>query len=335
MKETDTLKSLRGRFDEAAAGIGDKQLWNEARVRFLGKKSEINGLMRSLRELAPEEKKTAGKEINALKQYMEERLSDILAGIGVSGVSVSDPTLPGRAAELGREHPLTTVTKRIEEIFVRMGFQVKRGPEVESEWHCFDALNIPESHPARDEQDTFYVDREKTVLRTHTSPVQIRTMLAEKPPIYMIAPGRVYRSDVLDASHSPVFRQVESLAVDKGISFGDLKGVIYNFLSELFGSSVKTRFDNSFFPFTEPSAEVYMGCFCGGKGCSVCKGSGWLEIGGAGMVDPEVFRSVGIDPEAYSGFAFGFGIERMAMLMYGVPDIRYFYENDLRMLRNM
>ncbi len=332
MKIIQQLEELRQSFDKAAAEINSEKEWNDVRVAFTGKKSSINDFMRLLREASPQEKKTLGKEINIVKKYMADKLDEIKESFAAASVDVADMTLPGRRVLLGREHPLTTVRKEIETIFARMGFSVKEGPEVESEWHCFDALNIPESHPARDEQDTFYMDMEKMVLRTHTSPVQIRTMLKEKPPIYMIAPGRVYRSDVLDASHSPVFHQVESLAVDKGITFGDLKGVIYTFLSELFGSSIKTRFDNSFFPFTEPSAEVYMSCFCGGKGCSVCKGSGWLEIGGAGMVDPEVFKSVDIDPEEYSGFAFGFGIERMAMLMYGVPDIRYFYENDLRML---
>jgi phenylalanyl-tRNA synthetase alpha chain len=218
-----------------------------------------------------------------------------------------------------------------------MGFAVAEGPEIEDEWHNFDALNIPATHPSRDMQDTFYLQQKGLLLRTHTSPVQIRTMQSQKPPIAIIAPGRVFRSDALDASHSPVFHQVEGLLVDKNVTFAHLKGVLTAFLQEIFEvDSLNMRFDNSFFPFTEPSAEVHMGCiFCKGKGCKVCKGSGWIEMGGAGMVDPAVFTAVGIDPEVYSGFAFGMGIERIAMLKYDIPDMRYLYENDIRMLRTM
>jgi len=333
MKPKEIIKNIIDDFDRSCAAVTSSEEWNEVRVRFLGKKSAVTALMKQLKDAPPEEKRTLGKEINEAKDYMERSLEEKKKEAGRDEQKkLPDWSLPGRGQIPGKVHPLTTVRRQMEDIFIRMGFDIKQGPEMETAWHCFDALNIPETHPSRDEQDTFYLNKKNMVLRTHTSPVQIRTMLEQKPPIYMIAPGRVYRNDVLDASHSPVFHQVEALAVDEKITFGDLKGVIYAFLTELFGSQVKTRFDNSFFPFTEPSAEVYMSCFCGGKGCSVCKGSGWLEIGGAGMVDPEVFRAVNIDPERWSGFAFGFGLERMAMLMYGVPDIRYFYENDLRML---
>jgi len=336
MKETEKIGPLLQAFHKECNAAASPGEWNDVRVKYLGRKSVIMEMMKLLKTLSPEDKKILGKEVNKAKAEMERALEDKKRAVeSCKGQIAVDWTLPARGVLPAKVHPLTTVRRQMEDIFIRMGFDIRQGPDMETEWHCFDALNIPETHPARDEQDTFYLNREKMVLRTHTSPVQIRTMLEEKPPIYMIAPGRVYRNDVPDASHSPVFHQVEALAVDENITFGDLKGVIYAFLSELFGSGVKTRFDNSFFPFTEPSAEVYMSCFCGGKGCSVCKGSGWLEIGGAGMVDPEVFRAVGIDPEKYTGFAFGFGLERMAMLMYGVPDIRYFYENDLRMLTTM
>ncbi|MFC2088342.1 phenylalanine--tRNA ligase subunit alpha, partial [Calditrichota bacterium] len=245
---------------------------------------------------------------------------------------IIDLTLPGRKTFIGRMHPLSIVLEEIKRIFYNMGFRVEDGPEIETDFYNFEALNIPKDHPARDMQDTLYIT-EDIVLRTHTSPVQIRVMQANKPPISIIAPGRVYRRDTPDASHSPFFHQVEGLVVDEGINFGDLKGVITAFAHKMFGSDIKVRFRPSFFPFTEPSAEYDFNCvFCRGKGCKVCKNTGWVEISGAGMVDPNVFDAVGYDSEEYTGYAFGMGVDRIAMLKYGIDDIRLFFENDLRFL---
>ncbi len=331
------LETLKRAFDADIASASTEKAWNDVRVTYLGKKSTVFTLLKSLKDVSPEERKIIGKEVNTLRSYFEQHIDELQKTISVSTVSAFDPTLPGRCNVIGKEHPLTTVMKRVDEIFSAMGFSVAEGPEIEDEWHNFDALNIPATHPSRDMQDTFYLKQKGMLLRTHTSPVQIRTMQTQKPPIAIIAPGRVFRSDALDASHSPVFHQVEGLMIDKNITFAHLKGVLTAFLQEMFEvESLNMRFDNSFFPFTEPSAEVHMGCiFCKGKGCKVCKGSGWIEMGGAGMVDPAVFQAVGIDPEIYTGFAFGMGIERIAMLKYDIPDMRYLYENDLRMLRTM
>jgi len=243
-----------------------------------------------------------------------------------------DVTLPGRQQHYGHKHPITQVTEEVVGIFAALGFGVAEGPEVEKDFYNFEALNIPKEHPARDMQDTFYVT-DDVVLRTHTSPVQIRTMLEQAPPVRVVAPGTVYRRDS-DITHSPMFHQIEGFLVDKQVTFGDLKGILTTFINECFGRGTGVRFRPSFFPFTEPSAEVDIQCvICGGKGCRVCKQSGWLEILGSGMIDPEVFKAVGYDPEVYSGFAFGMGIERIAMLKYGVNDLRLFFENDLRFLR--
>lgn len=331
------IETLRQAFDAAIASVTSEKEWNDVRVNYLGKKSTVTSLLKSLKDCSPEERKIIGKEVNELRAHFETSLDTLKAGFSTQIARISDPTIPGRIAVLGKEHPLTTVFNRVNEIFTAMGFAVAEGPEIEDEWHNFDALNIPATHPSRDMQDTFYLQQKGLLLRTHTSPVQIRTMQSQKPPIAIIAPGRVFRSDALDASHSPVFHQVEGLLVDKNVTFAHLKGVLTAFLQEMFEvDSLNMRFDNSFFPFTEPSAEVHMGCiFCKGKGCKVCKGSGWIEMGGAGMVDPAVFTAVGIDPEVYTGFAFGMGIERIAMLKYDIPDMRYLYENDMRMLRTM
>ncbi|MEJ2201275.1 MAG: phenylalanine--tRNA ligase subunit alpha, partial [Desulfuromonadaceae bacterium] len=275
---------------------------------------------------------------NQVKEELEQRIEARFAALRQEEIArrlqseTIDVTLPGRGRHAGTKHPITLVTEEIVEIFSALGFGVEEGPEVEKDFYNFEALNIPKDHPARDMQDTFYVS-DDIVLRTHTSPVQIRTMLEHEPPVRVIAPGTVYRRDS-DLTHSPMFHQIEGFLVDRKVTFGDLKGILTTFLSRFFGEGVGVRFRPSFFPFTEPSAEVDIQCvICRGKGCRVCKNSGWLEILGSGMIDPEVFKSVNYDPELYSGFAFGMGLERIAMLKYGVNDLRLFFENDIRFLR--
>ena len=299
---------------------------DEVRVKYLGKRGTLTQLLRALPGLPPAERPIVGKEANAAKAGLESELEarqTLLEG--------PDLTLPGRRVVPGALHPLTQVHDEIVDVFTGMGFAVAEGPEVELDFYNFEALNIPKDHPARDMQDTFYVGGE-VLLRTHTSPVQIRTMERQKPPVRIICPGRVYRRDA-DITHSPVFHQVEGLAVDRGISMGDLKGTLALFARELFGPDSRIRFRPSFFPFTEPSAEVDVLCFlCKGGGCRVCKQSGWLEILGSGMVHPRILRAMGYDTEEVTGWAFGMGIERVAMLRYGVDDIRLFFENDLRFL---
>jgi phenylalanyl-tRNA synthetase alpha chain len=330
------LSQLRQAFEEALAAAGDDpRLLEEVRVRFAGRRS---GLLRQLEEklasLPREEKPAFGKELNQFKRYVEEQLAAAAARAkgrrqAAEGVDV---TLPGRKPPLGALHPVTLVRREIEEIFLRMGYSVADGPEIEDDWHNFAALNIPPDHPARDTQDTFYLPG-GFLLRTHTSPVQIRTMEATKPPIRVIIPGRVYRRDS-DLRHSPMFHQVEGLVVDEGISFAHLKATLEAFVHRLFDPSLAVRLRPSFFPFTEPSAEVDITCvLCGGRGCAVCSGSGWVEILGAGMVDPRVFQAVGIDPQRYTGFAFGLGLDRVAMLKYRIPDLRLLFSGDERLLR--
>ncbi len=314
------------------------------RSRWLGKKGEITGLMKGMKDLSPEDRPAFGAKINAFKDRIESavetrrtafEVQERLKRIRAEAVDVS---LPGRAPARGRLSPLTLVLREATRVFESMGFAVKDGPEIETEYYNFDALNFPSDHPARDMQDTLFV-RDGVVLRTHTSPVQVRTMLRQQPPVRMICPGWVYRSDTLDASHSPMFSQVEGLLVDRGVSFGDLFGVLNEFVTRFFGPSMKTRYRPSFFPFTEPSAEMDVTCIiCNGTGhlhdapCRVCKGTGWKEILGCGMVDPNVFANVGYDPEIYTGFAFGMGIERLAMFKFGVDEIRHFFEGDLRFI---
>lgn len=310
----------------------------QLKTRYLGRKGEVASLLKELGSLSPEERKKAGEAINAVKARLEEAFDSKVAALEAGGRAERlqreriDITLPGRCIRPGRMHPVTQVMEEIEEIFSGLGFDVAEGPEVELDYYNFEALNLPKDHPARDMQDTFYVSDE-VLLRTHTSPVQIRVMEKERPPLRVIAPGTVYRRDS-DITHTPMFHQVEGFMVDKGVTFSNLKGVLTHFLHSLFGDKTDIRFRPSFFPFTEPSAEIDIRCvICGGSGCRVCKGSGWLEILGAGMIHPEVFRSVKYDPEEYTGFAFGLGIERIAMLKYGIEDIRMFFENDLRFLR--
>lgn len=319
----------------AAATVAALQ---EVRVRFLGKKGELTALMKGMKDLSAEQRPVLGALANRVKEELEalfeERLEQVRATELEQRLASEqlDVTLPGRRLVAGTKHPVTLVIEELIEIFSALGFGVAEGPEVEKDFYNFEALNMPKDHPARDMQDTFYIN-EDVVLRTHTSPVQIRTMLKQAPPVRVIAPGTVYRRDS-DLTHTPMFHQVEGFLVDKGITFGDLKGVLTAFLTQVFGKNVKVRFRPSFFPFTEPSAEVDIQCvMCRGAGCRVCKSSGWLEILGSGMIDPEVFKAVDYDSSIYSGFAFGMGIERIAMLKYGVNDLRLFFENDLRFLR--
>jgi len=327
------LKSALEDLDCAVSGPDLEQV----RVKYLGKKGLLTQLLRSMVTLPPAERPVVGREANEAKVRIEAEL-DRRLGVALQDARRArlaadhvDFTLPGRRTESGGLHPLSRVLNEIVNVFVGLGFSVAEGPEVELDHYNFEALNIPKEHPARDMQDTFYIS-EDVLLRTHTSPVQIRTMLAQKPPVRIICPGTVYRRDA-DITHSPMFHQVEGLAVDRDISMGDLKGTLELFARELFGPESQIRFRPSFFPFTEPSAEVDVRCFlCKGSGCRVCKGSGWLEILGCGMVHPQVFRNVGYDPEGVTGWAFGMGVERVAMLKYGVDDIRLFFENDLRFL---
>jgi len=305
------------------------------RVKFAGRKGAISSLFKELGKLSAEEKGKAGKSINQLKIQVQNFLENHPLADTTKAVKESffDTSLPGDPIRVGSIHPINIVLREIKDVFQKMGFSVVQGPEVESEYYNFEALNIPKGHPARDMQDTLFVD-DSSVLRTHTSPVQVRTMEKQKPPVRIISPGKCYRRDTPDASHSPVFHQVEGLCVDENITFADLKGIILNFAKQMFGSNMKIRFRPSYFPFVEPGAEYDFTCLiCGGKGCPVCKNTGWVEISGAGMVNPEVFKYVGYDPEKYTGFAFGMGVERIAMLLYGVRDIRLFYENDVRFLQ--
>jgi phenylalanyl-tRNA synthetase alpha chain len=311
---------------------------SEIRVRTLGRKGSLTQLLKRLGTLSEAERKETGRRANEIKEDLEARIDEVLLHIQAEERRESlekeriDVTLPGRRIASGRKHPLTQILDEIIHIFLRLGFEVVEGPEVELDYYNFEALNIPKGHPAREMQATFFIS-EDVVLRTHTSPVQVRTMEKKRPPVRMICPGAVYRCDS-DPTHSPMFHQVEGLLVDRGITFSDLKGVLTVFVHQMFGKETKLRFRPSFFPFTEPSAEIDIECFiCGGKGCGVCSSTGWLEILGSGMVDPAVYRFVNYDPEEVTGFAFGMGIERIAMLKYGINDIRLFFANDLRFLR--
>jgi phenylalanyl-tRNA synthetase alpha chain len=331
------LEELRG---EAVAELNQAET-EEAllsiKTRYLGRKGLLTGLLRNISQVPPEERPLFGMRSNEIKDILAEAIDKALQRMALKKRAEAllgekiDVTLPGRAIRTGRLHPIIQVSHEICEIFSGLGFSVVEGPEIELDYYNFEALNIPKDHPARDMQDTFYIE-ENIVLRTHTSPVQIRTMEKQKPPVRILSPGRVYRPDS-DVSHTPMFHQIEGLLVDKGITFGDLKGVLTFFIRKIFGEETAIRFRPSFFPFTEPSAEVDIRCvMCRGTGCRVCGQSGWLEILGSGMVDPEVFKNVGYDPEEISGFAFGLGLERIAMLKYGVSDIRLFFENDWRFL---
>ncbi|MGH4051517.1 MAG: phenylalanine--tRNA ligase subunit alpha [Clostridium sp.] len=309
------------------------------RVKYLGKKGELTQILRGMGQLSNEERPIVGKMANEVRADIESlitKASDILKSNKKEmelKSEVIDISMPGKKQIVGKRHPLELTLEKVNDIFLSMGFAIEEGPEVERDYYNFEALNIPKDHPARGEQDTFYIN-DSIVLRTQTSPVQIRTMEIQKPPIKMISPGKVYRSDAADATHSPIFYQIEGLVVDKGITFSDLKGTLEAFTQKMFGSEMETKFRPHHFPFTEPSAEMDATCFvCKGKGCNVCKGSGWIELLGCGMVHPDVLRNCGIDPEVYSGFAFGFGLDRITMLKYGIDDIRALYESDMRFLK--
>jgi phenylalanyl-tRNA synthetase alpha chain len=335
---SDALEQLVSNAERAIAGAQDLKALDDLRVSYLGKKGEITQRMQTLGKLAPEERKEAGKHINIAKQAIQGAIEARKSALESAALDAKlaaeaiDVTLPGRGQSNGGLHPVTITLQRIEKLFSQLGFEIAEGPEIEDDYHNFEALNIPESHPARAMHDTFYFD-EHTVLRTHTSPVQIRVMKDKQPPLRVIAPGRVYRCDS-DLTHTPMFHQVEGLLVDEGVSFAQLKGILDEFLRNFFERDLAVRFRPSYFPFTEPSAEADIQCvICNGDGCRVCSQTGWIEILGCGMVHPNVFKHVNIDSEKYTGFAFGLGIERMAMLRYGVNDLRLFFENDLRFLQ--
>jgi len=317
---------------EAQSAISRAQTLSEleaVRVRYLGRKSELKLALREVRD------RETGMTLNAIRTAVEEALEARERELEAAAVQLDtdfDPTLPGERIERGSLHLITQLRRRIEDIFVGMGYEVYDGREIETVWHNYDALNQPEAHPSRDPQDTFYVDGD-TLLRTHTSPSQIRAMMQQEPPIYLVSLGRTYRRDALDATHTPVFHQVEALAVDRNITLGDLRGTMETFANAVFGGEREVRMRTSYFPFTEPSVEFDVTCYlCDGSGCAVCKHSGWIEMGGAGEVDPNVFVAVGYDPEEWTGFAFGLGIDRIALLRHGLPDLRLFWENDIRFL---
>lgn len=332
----EKLESIRKEV-EAKLALPDVDL-EELRVRYLGKKGELTSFLRGMGSLSPEERPAMGQLVNKVREFIENALSEKAEQLKAEKLKNKlkneklDVTVPGCSHHVGKRHPLAKVEMEMWDIFLGMGFDIAEGPEVEYDYYNFQALNIPENHPARDTQDTFYITP-NILLRSQTSPVQVRVMEKQKPPIRIISPGRVYRSDAVDATHSPMFHQLEGLVVDKGITMGDLKGTLELFAQTMFGPETKIRFRPHHFPFTEPSAEVDVSCFvCGGKGCRLCKGEGWIEILGAGMVHPNVLRNCGIDPDVYSGFAFGMGVERIVMCKYNIDDMRLLYENDVRFL---
>ncbi|MBA4374186.1 MAG: phenylalanine--tRNA ligase subunit alpha [Thermodesulfovibrio sp.] len=336
--QVDELAALKEAFQSELASVQSLADLQQLRNKYSGKKGVLTAQLKSLSSVSPEQRPAFGKSLNEIKEFVESELKtrEISFKDGEQEKRLLaerlDITLPGRSVMFGRSHPISQILEEIKGIFVSMGFGIEEGPEVELDHYNFEALNIPKDHPARDMQDTFYVSNE-VVLRTHTSPVQVRVMEKRRPPLRIIVPGKVYRCDS-DVTHTPMFHQVEGLMVDTDVSFSDLKGVLELFIHNLFGKNTPVRFRPSYFPFTEPSAEVDIGCiFCSGKGCRICKTTGWLEILGSGMVNPRVFEMAGYDPEEYSGFAFGMGVERITMLKYGIDDLRLFFENDLRFLR--
>lgn len=324
---------------EAASQLSDANVDIEAvRIKYLGKKGELTAVLRGMGQLTPEERPVIGQLANEVREFIEAEIAKQQEQQRSAKLEQRlqneriDVTVPGLSIPVGRRHPLSKIQRELEDIFIGMGFEIAEGPEVEYDYYNFQALNIPPNHPARDTRDTFYIT-DNILLRSQTSPVQVRTMEKQKPPIRIISPGRVYRSDAVDATHSPLFHQLEGLVVDKGITMGDLKGMLELFAINMFGENTKIRFRPHHFPFTEPSAEVDVSCFvCGGKGCRLCKGEGWIEILGAGMVHPNVLSNCGIDPDEYSGFAFGLGLERIVMVKYNIDDMRLLYENDVRFL---
>ncbi len=332
------LEKIRQAAKEALDSFESKEQIEEARIKYLGKKGELTAILKQMGKLSAEERPVIGQLANEIRADIEAKIAAKSEELKKAELAKRledeklDVTMPGTEVSIGHKHPLSIVLDEIKEIFMGMGFDVAEGPEVEYDYYNFEALNIPKDHPARDTQDTFYID-DNIVLRTQTSPVQIRFMEQHKPPFRMIAPGRVFRSDAVDATHSPLFHQIEGLVVDKGVSMADLKGTLEAFAKRLYGEDTKIRLRPHHFPFTEPSCEIDVSCFkCGGKGCPMCKGEGWIEILGGGMVHPKVLKNGGVDPEEYSGFAFGIGLERLVMFRFNIDDMRLLYENDLRFL---
>ncbi len=337
MKEQ--LSAIKAAAEARLKEAADLAELEQLRIKFLGKKGELTAAMKEMGKLSKEERPAMGKLANEVRSFVEDALSEKAEALKKEAAAAKlkeetlDVTVPGKRPAYGKKHPLTTVLDDLKDVFIGMGFSIAEGPEVELDYYNFEALNIPKDHPARDTQDTFYID-ENIVLRTQTSPVQVRVMENQKPPIRVIAPGKVFRSDTVDATHSPVFHQIEGLVVDKGITMADLKGTLEVFVKKLYGEDTKLRFRPHHFPFTEPSAEVDISCFnCGGEGCRICKGEGWIEILGCGMVHPKVLKNCDIDPEIYSGFAFGIGLERVTMFRYDIDDLRLFFENDIGFLK--
>ena len=335
MKEL--LEQIRQKAKQELAAAEDSKGLEELRVRYLGKKGELTAILKQMGALSAEERPVIGQLANQIRAEIETELKEADAHVKQHMLEKKlasetiDVTLPGTPCPTGKEHPLSLVLNEVEDIFIGMGFSIAEGPEVETDYYNFEALNLPKDHPARDTQDTFYIT-DNVVLRTHTSPMQARTMLAKKPPLRLVVPGKVFRSDD-DSTHSPMFNQIEGLVVDKKVSLCDLKGALEEFAKAIFSPETKVRFRPSYFPFTEPSVEVDVSCaICGGKGCRVCKHTGWIEILGAGIVNPQVLINCGLDPQKYSGYAFGLGIERVTMIKYGIPDIRLLFENDSRFL---
>lgn len=338
MAVNEKLEEIRRRTLENIARAGNLEELNEVRLTVLGKRGELKELMKGMRDLSAEERPKFGQLVNDVRQMVEQELADRKSRMEEELLNrklaseTIDVTLPAKKIKLGHRHPNTRVLDEVERIFIGMGYEVVEGPEIEYDYYNFEALNIPANHPAKDEQDTFYINKD-ILLRTQTSPVQVRVMEKGKLPIRMIAPGRVFRADEVDATHSPSFHQIEGMVIDKNITMADLKGTLLEFAHKMFGENVRLKFRPHHFPFTEPSAEVDVSCFkCGGKGCRFCKGEGWIEILGCGMVHPDVLRMSGIDPEEYQGFAFGVGLERISLLKYEIDDMRLLYENDDRFL---
>ena len=334
----EKLEGIKLNALEELKSVSSRTELENLRVKYLGKKGELTQILRGMGGLSAEERPIVGKVANEVRESLEAAIESSVNDMKNKEKEIKlkseiiDISMPGKKQIIGKKNPLELTLDSIQDIFISMGFSIEEGPEVEKDYYNFEALNIPKNHPARGEQDTFYIN-DDVVLRTQTSPVQIRVMENQKPPIKMISPGKVYRSDAVDATHSPIFYQVEGLVIDKGITFADLKGTLEMFVRKMFGDKMQTKFRPHHFPFTEPSAEMDATCFvCGGKGCNVCKNSGWIEILGCGMVHPQVLRNCGIDPEVYSGFAFGFGLDRMVMQKYELDDIRLLYESDMRFL---
>ena len=334
----DQLDTIQKEFETRIASVSGLDRLDELKVAYLGKKGALTALLKGMGQLSPEERPAAGQLVNQVRAYIEQSIAEKAEELKAAALRLKleqeavDVTMPGKARRTGSLHPIHQISDEMKDLFIGMGYEIADGPEIEFDYYNFEALNLPEGHPARDTQDTFYIT-DKMLLRTQTSSVQIRVMEQQKPPIKIICPGKVYRADNVDATHSPIFHQIEGLVVDKGVTMGDLKGTLEVYAKHMFGPETKIRLRPHHFPFTEPSAEVDVSCWtCGGKGCRMCKGEGWIEILGCGMVHPKVLKNCGIDPEVYSGFAFGIGVERTAMARFGVTDMRQFFEGDTRFL---